>query len=168
MIPPIDPATLAAIMGGQGGSAASAISPQGILANTNFNNLPINAAGNVQAPTLASNVSAATTAPVNMNRQTNMTGQTLGGAVGAPTIPNIPTGVPAAPTAPQKPADMLGDLGAAFDSMAAKPSDFGPITAASRSGFSQEMPDMQTNPYGSAAANKGLLELLQNAYSLGV
>ena len=166
MIPPIDPATLAAIMGGQGGSAASAISPQGILANTNFNNLPINAAGNVQAPSLASNVSAAATAPVNMNRQTNITGQTLGGAVGAPAIPNIPTGVPQA--APQKPKDVLGDLGAAFDSMAAKPTDFGPITAATRSGFSQEMPNMQTNPYGSAAANKGLLELLQGAYSLGV
>jgi len=165
MIPPIDPATLAAIMGGQGGSVASAISPQGILANTNFNNLPINAAGNVQAPTLASNVASATTAPVNMNRQTNITGQTLGGAVGAPAIPSIPTGVPAAP---QKPADMLGEIGSAFDSMAAKPSDFGPITAASRSGFSQQMPDMQTNPYGSAAANKGLLELLQGAYSLGV
>lgn len=59
-------------------------------------------------------------------------------------------------------------LSEAFGSMSAQPSDFAPITAATMSGFSQEMPVMQTNPYGSAAANKGLLELLQNAYSLGV
>lgn len=77
------------------------------------------------------------------------------------------------PVAPQTPPKMaantkLQDLSNAFKSMTAQPSDFAPVQQAGRSGFSAEIPTSNVDPYGSAAANKGLLELMRNAYSLGV
>ena len=166
MIPPIDPATLAAIMGGNGvAGGPSAMSAQGLLANTNFNNLPINAAGNVQAPSLASNVSAAASAPVDLNSQVGMTGQTLGSAVGAPAIPSIPEGVPA-PTGGGMQMPSMDTLKGILDQGTASDMPMAESPAARASGYSEAAPQ-QAHPYASAAANQGLLQMLQKAYSLG-
>jgi hypothetical protein len=165
MIPPIDPATLAAIMGGNGvAGGPSAMSAQGLLANTNFNNLPINAAGNVQAPSLASNVSAAMSEPVDLASKVGITGQSLGDVVGAPNIPSIPEGVPA-PTGGGMQMPSMDTLKGIFDQgTAATPMAESPQARAS--GYSEAAPQ-QANPYASAAANQGLLQMLQKAYSLG-
>ena len=157
---PIDPATLAMLTqsgGAQGVLNSLAANPNQSLTNQSVALLS-NAAQN--APQMSS---VSQTNPFTNQVTTPVSASNVSTALSQATTPP-----PAAPPVPQMPKDMLGEIGSAFDSMTAKPSDFGPITAATRSGFSQEMPAMQTNPYGSAAANKGLLELLQNAYSLGV
>jgi hypothetical protein len=164
MIPPIDPATLAAIMSGNGvAGGPSAMSAQGLLANTNFNNLPINASGNVQAPSLASNVSAAASAPVDLNSQVGMTGQSLGSAVGAPNIPSIAEGVPTGGGMQMPSMDTMKGI---FDQGTTGDMPMAQSPQAQASGYSEAAPE-QANPYASAAANQGLLQMLQKAYSLG-
>ena len=108
-------------------------------------------------PTTTSMLTGATTVPMTAGNASSV-------------LSKATSGGPIAPQAPKKPpADTkLQDLSNAFKSMTAKPSDFAPVQQAGRSGFSAEIPTIDVNPYGSAAANKGLLELMRNAYSLGV
>lgn len=162
MIPPIDPATLAMLTSSGGGAQgvinSYAANPMQSLTPESIGLLSDAAQNGPQMSSVdqTNPFTGQVTTPVSLQNANEVIAEATGGPTAS------------AQAAPQMPKDVLGGLGAAFDSMAAKPSDFGPITAASRSGFSQQMPDMQTNPYGSAAANKGLLELLQGAYSLGV
>ena len=161
MIPPIDPATLAMLTQSGGGA-------QGVL-----NSLAVNPNQSLTNQSIGLLTNASQTAPMmSAVPQTNaLTGQVttpVSASNASTALAQATTPPPAATPAPKMPKDMLGDIGNAFASMTAQPSDFGPITPATRSGFSQEMPTMQTDPYGSAAANQGLLELLRGAYSLGV
>ena len=175
MIPPIDPATLAmlnsgggAAGGGAAGGAGAAgginFGPQGLLGGMTEMPLDMNALGGngITPSSLSSGVDAAIAEPVDFNRKLGLSGQSLGDAVGAVDTTPMAEGVPKGGM--QMPS--MGQLQGIFDQGTAKDMPMVQSPQARASGYSEAAPQ-QINPYGSAAANQGLLEMLQKAYSLG-
>ena len=171
MIPPIDPATLAMLMKSGGGAAGGAgaagginFGPQGLLGGMTEMPLDMNALGGngITPSSLSSSVDAAASAPIDLNSKLGLSGQSLGGAVGAVDTAPMAEGVPKGGM--QMPSmSALGDI---FSQGSSQDMPMVQSPQARASGYSEAAPQ-QINPYGSAAANQGLLEMLQKAYSLG-
>lgn len=135
---------------------------KGLLLDIDLKNLPINTNGNLYNPDLASNVRGILSEPVDMNAQVGMTGQSLGDVVGFPAIETIPEGVPA--DGMQMPS--MQTLEGAFGDLTSTGMPMAESPQARATGYKEAVQE-QVNPYMSAAASKGLLEMLQKAYSLG-
>ena len=171
MIPPIDPSMLAMLMNSGGGAAGGAgaagginFGPQGLLGGMTEMPLDMSALGGngVTPSSLSSGVDAAVAEPVDFGREMGLSGQTLGSAVGAVDTTTMAQG--SGPSGMQMPN--MGQMSEIFSQGSSQDMPMVQSPQAQASGYSEAAPQ-QINPYGSAAANQGLLEMLQKAYSLG-